>query len=129
MSMPQTPLDTGIVEFLRERRAGRRAPRTRVRYFEGGEKAPRGGSAREPTGRGVTAGRVTVGCGTGWGPGAVVVAVVAVRVVEVAVDEVVGVVAVRHGLVAAAGAVDVAGRVPAAGVARGAGVRVGPGGR
>ena len=40
--------------------------------------------------------------------GAVVVAVVAVRVVQAAIDEKVDVVAVRHGFVAAAGAVHVA---------------------
>src|SRR5438067_13097150 len=55
----------------------------------------------------------------------VVVAVVAGGVVEVAADEIIGVVAVGDRLVAAAGAVDVALHVPAAGVRRGAGVRVG----
>ena len=47
-----------------------------------------------------------------------IVAVPAVRVVQVIADEVVDVVAVRHGLVAAAGAVHVAGRVARARVAR-----------
>jgi hypothetical protein len=56
---------------------------------------------------------------------AVVVAVVAVRVVQVAVDQVVGVVAVRHRFVAAAGTVAVALVVTAAGVLRGAIGRVG----
>ena len=48
----------------------------------------------------------------------VVVAVVAVRVMEVPVDQVVDVVAVRHGLVPAAGAVGVGGVVSFAGVTR-----------
>jgi hypothetical protein len=52
---------------------------------------------------------------------AVVVAVVAVRVVQVAVHQVIDVVAVRHGLVAAARAVLVALVVLAAGVLRRAG--------
>jgi hypothetical protein len=55
----------------------------------------------------------------------VVVAVVAVRVVQVAADEVIGVVAVGHGLVAAAGAVLVGLVVAVAGVGRRAGGRVG----
>lgn len=54
-----------------------------------------------------------------------VVTVGAVGVVEMAVDEVVHMVAMRHGLVAAARAVDVIGRVAAAGVGRRAGVGVG----
>jgi hypothetical protein len=58
---------------------------------------------------------------SGAGERAVVVAVVAVRVVQVAVDEVVDVVAVGDRFVAAAGAVHVAGLVAAA--ARGAGVQ------
>ena len=57
--------------------------------------------------------------------GAVVVAVAAVRVMQVAVDEVVDVVTVGHGLVAAAGAVHVVAGVPATVVARGAGPGVG----
>src|SRR5262245_31942573 len=56
---------------------------------------------------------------------AVVVAVIAVRVVQVAADEVVGVVAVRHRLVAATRAMPMALVVLAAVVARGAGSRVG----
>jgi hypothetical protein len=48
----------------------------------------------------------------------VIVAVIAVRVVEVTVDEVVDVIPVRDGLVTAAGAVHVVGRVRAAGVRR-----------
>lgn len=58
---------------------------------------------------------------------AVVVAVVAVREVQVAVDQVAGVIAVGHGLVAAAGAVDVTGFVAAALVVgrAGGGVRLG----
>jgi hypothetical protein len=55
----------------------------------------------------------------------VVVAVVAVRVVEPTVYEIVEVVAVRHRLVAAAGAVGVIGTVP--GLGRVVGVRVGLG--
>ena len=54
----------------------------------------------------------------------VVVAVVPVGVMEVTVDEVVDVVAVGHGLVAAAGAVDVAVLVTGAAVCGGAGGRV-----
>ena len=54
-----------------------------------------------------------------------VVAVCAVRVMQVAVDEVVGVVAVRNGLVTAGRAVDVRDVVAAAGVRRRAGIRVG----
>ena len=54
-----------------------------------------------------------------------VVAVVAVRVVQVAIDEVVDVVAMRHRFVAAAGAVHVSRFVAAAVVFRRAGVRVG----
>ena len=56
---------------------------------------------------------------------AVVVAVVAVRVVQVAIDEVIDVVAMWHRFVAAAGAVDVSGFVAAAVVVGRAGVRVG----
>lgn len=55
---------------------------------------------------------------------AVVVAVVAVGVMEVAVDEVVDVVAVGHGLVSAAGAVNMALLVTGAPVFRGASGRV-----
>jgi hypothetical protein len=54
----------------------------------------------------------------------VVVAVAVVRVVEVAVDEEVGVVAVRDGFVAAPGAVEVGRVVGTAGVSGGAGVGV-----
>jgi len=54
----------------------------------------------------------------------VVVAVVAVRVVQVAADEVIDVVAVRHRLVPAALAVDVADLVAAAVVRRGTRGRV-----
>jgi hypothetical protein len=54
----------------------------------------------------------------------VVVTVAAVRVVQVAVDEVVDVVTVRDGRVAASGAVNVGGVVGAAGVSRGAGGRI-----
>ena len=54
-----------------------------------------------------------------------VVAVVAVRVVQVAIDEVIDVVAMRHRFVAAAGAMHVAGFVAVAVVVRGADVRVG----
>jgi hypothetical protein len=50
----------------------------------------------------------------------VVVAVSAVGVMEMSIDEVVDVVAVRDGFVAAAGAVDVGGIVGSAGVLRGA---------
>jgi hypothetical protein len=50
--------------------------------------------------------------------GAVVVAVVAVRVVQVAAHQIVGVIAVGHGLVAAIGAVLVADGVAGAGVLR-----------
>ena len=57
--------------------------------------------------------------------GAVVVAVAAVRVVQVTVDQVVDVVTVGHGLVAAAGAMHVVARVPATVVARSAGPGVG----
>lgn len=53
-----------------------------------------------------------------------VVAVAAVGMVQVAAHEVVHVVAVRHGLVAAAGPVDVALIVAAAGVGRRAGVGI-----
>jgi hypothetical protein len=56
---------------------------------------------------------------------AVVVAVVAVRVVQVAVDQVVDVVAVRHRFVAAAGSMHMTGLVATAPVARCAGGRVG----
>jgi hypothetical protein len=49
----------------------------------------------------------------------------AVRVMEMAVDEIIDVVAVGYGLVAAAGAVDVGGIMGAAVVLRGAGVGVG----
>lgn len=56
-----------------------------------------------------------------------VVAVVFVRMVEVAIHEVIDVVAVGHRFVAAAGAVDVAGFVAAAGVGGRAGVGVGGG--
>lgn len=55
-------------------------------------------------------------CASDQGDPAVVVAVRAVRVVEVAVDQVVHVVAVRHGFVAAARPVPVAAVVGAAGV-------------
>ena len=54
-----------------------------------------------------------------------VVAMVAVRVVQVAVDQVVDVVTVRDGFVAATGAMDVAGLVAAAFVLGRAAVRVG----
>ena len=54
-----------------------------------------------------------------------VVAVVAVRVVQVAIDEVVNVVAMRHRFMTAAGAVNVPGFVAAAVVVGRAGVRVG----
>ena len=47
------------------------------------------------------------------------------RVVQVAINEVVGVVAMRHGFVAATGAVDVSRFVAAAVVVRRAGIRVG----
>jgi len=57
----------------------------------------------------------------------VIVAVAVVGVVEVAVDEVAGVVAVGDGFVAAAGAVDVVGVVTRASMAAGAGIRVGLG--
>src|SRR5689334_23274742 len=50
-----------------------------------------------------------------------VVAVVAVRMVQVALDEVIHMIAMRNRFVAAAGAVDVALGVAAAGVGRGAG--------
>lgn len=49
--------------------------------------------------------------GSGELNGAVIVAVVAVGVVQVTIDEVVDVVAVRHRLMTAAGAVDVPGFV------------------
>jgi hypothetical protein len=55
---------------------------------------------------------------------AVIVAVIAVRVMQVAVDEVVDVVAVRHGLVAAAGAMHVARRVPGTAMVGRAPIRV-----
>jgi hypothetical protein len=55
----------------------------------------------------------------------VVVAVAAMRVVKVAGDEVISVVAVRNGFVAAALAVLVAGGMPGALMAGGAGIRVG----
>jgi hypothetical protein len=51
----------------------------------------------------------------------VVVAVLVARVVEMSADQIVVVVAVRHGLVAAGGAVGVVGRVPTACVRGGAG--------
>jgi hypothetical protein len=54
----------------------------------------------------------------------VVVAVVAVRVMKVAADPVVHVVAVRHRLMAASGPVDMARLVPAAAMVRRAGVGV-----
>lgn len=54
----------------------------------------------------------------------VIVAVAAVRVVQVAVDAVVDMVAMRHRLMAAAGAVHMACRVPGAAVAGGAAVGV-----
>ena len=54
-----------------------------------------------------------------------VVAVVAVRVVQVAIDEVVNVVAMRHGFVAATGTVYMSRFVAAAVVVRRAGIRVG----
>ena len=57
--------------------------------------------------------------------GAVVVAVAVVRVMQVAVHEIVNVIAVRHGLVTAAGAVDVSRCVAAAAVVGGAGIGVG----
>jgi hypothetical protein len=56
----------------------------------------------------------------------VVVAVISVRVVEVAVDEVIDVVAVWHGLVAALGPVSVAGLVGVARVIGGAALGVAP---
>ena len=55
---------------------------------------------------------------------AVVIAMIAVRMVEVAVHEVVDVVSVGDGFVAATGAVDVGGRVGAAVVAGSAGFRI-----
>ena len=55
---------------------------------------------------------------------AVVVAVVPVRVVQVTVDEIVDVIAMRHRLVPATGAVLVAGLVPAALMLGRAAVRV-----
>jgi hypothetical protein len=58
---------------------------------------------------------------------AVVVAVAVVGEVQVAIDEVAGVVAVGNGLVAAAGAMDVGGIVGCTGVAAGAGVGVSSG--
>ena len=54
-----------------------------------------------------------------------IVAVVPVHVVQVAVDDVVDVIAVRDGFVSAIGAVDVIGVVPTALVVRRAGARVG----
>jgi hypothetical protein len=54
------------------------------------------------------------------GEGSVVVAVAIVRVVEVAIDEVVDVVSVRNGWVSASGAVDVVGIVSGTAVVRGA---------
>ncbi len=56
----------------------------------------------------------------------VVVAVIAVRVVQVAIDEIVDVIAVRHGFVSAARAMDVVGSMTGAAVVRRApvGVRV-----
>jgi hypothetical protein len=54
----------------------------------------------------------------------VVVAVVAVRMVKMARDPIVHMIAVRHRFVATTGAVDVAGLVPTAAVVRGAAVRV-----
>jgi hypothetical protein len=61
------------------------------------------------------------------GDGAVVVAVVAVRVVQVAFDKVVNVVAVGDGFMAATGAVDVLGIVAIASVGGGAVGRIGSG--
>jgi len=52
---------------------------------------------------------------------------IAVRVVQVAVDEVIDVITVRHRFVTATGAVDVSGFVAAAGVLRRADIRVGGG--
>ena len=63
---------------------------------------------------------ILLGDSLGESDRAVVVAVLAVRVVQVAVDEVVDVVAVGNRLVTAAGAVDVGGVVTAAAVIRGA---------
>ena len=54
-----------------------------------------------------------------------IVAVVAVRMVEMPIDEVVDVIAVRHGLVAASGTVDVVRIVPRAAMLGGAADRVG----
>ena len=50
----------------------------------------------------------------------VIVAMIGMRVVEVALDEIIDVIAVRHRLVAATGSVLMSGRVPAAAVLRGA---------
>jgi hypothetical protein len=55
---------------------------------------------------------------------AVVITVVAMRMMKVAADAVVDVTAVRYGLVTAAGAVDMARLVPAAPMVRGAAVGV-----
>jgi hypothetical protein len=54
----------------------------------------------------------------------VIVAVTAVRMMQVVANPVIGVIAVRHRLMAAAGAVDMRGVVTAAAVTRGAAVRV-----
>jgi len=62
---------------------------------------------------------------SGQGQRAVVVAVIAVREVQVAIDQVIHMVTVRDHFVPAAGAVDVIGTVTGAGVGRGAGYRVG----
>lgn len=56
-----------------------------------------------------------------------VVAVATVGMMQMAIDEVVDVVAVGNGFVAAAGAVDMSGVMRATGVPRGAGSRVGGG--
>jgi len=53
-----------------------------------------------------------------------VVAVIAVRMVQVTIDEIVDMIAVRHGFVAAARSMDVVGRVPRALVVRRAPLRI-----
>jgi len=54
----------------------------------------------------------------------VIIAMVTVRMVKVAIDQVIDVIPVWHGFVPASGSVNVAGFVPAAVVIRGASVRV-----
>ena len=83
----------------------------------GAESGKRRHAGSEPTRRSLA---------SSFGQWPVVVAVIAVRVVQVVIDEIVDVIAVRHGFVPAARAMDVVGRMTGAAMVRRAlvGIRV-----